>query len=533
MSSGNNYPWVQRLIIVLSCLILSGICNLQTLHAASINNLNPKLRLLSLIPKPTSVKPTPSVFKLTKGMKIYVNNNSDDITAIGEFLAAKLNPATGYEIPVQTTSNPPLNGSIYLAIVNEDPSLGEEGYDLSINKNNIILTAFRPAGLFRGIQTIRQLLPPRIECATVQRISWDIQTATIKDYPRFEWRGAMLDVARHFFKVSDVKRFIELMSYYKMNRLHLHLSDDQGWRIMINSWPNLAIHGGSTAVGGGSGGYYTQAEYTEIVAYAQAHYITVIPEIDMPGHTNAALSSYPELNANGVAPPLYTGIKVGFSSLTLDKAITYDFINDVIKEIAALTPGPYIHIGGDEVFSPSHSDYASFITRVQNIVQSYGKRMIGWEEIARSPLSSSSIAQHWNNAELARTAVKQGVKVIMSPAPKAYMDMMYNYSTRLGQTWAGFIDVKDAYGWDPVTRLSGIAESDVLGVEAPLWTETIQTIDDIEHMVFPRLPGYAEIGWSLKDGKSWDEYAVRLGAHGPRWKALDINYYPSPQVRWK
>ena len=226
-----------------------------------------------------------------------------------------------------------------LTTVGSDPALGEEGYELTIAPDGVTITAAGPAGLFYGVQTLRQLLPPQIEQATAQAGPWTLPAGTIRDTPRFEWRGAMLDVARHFFGVADVKRYIDLLAYYKLNRLHLHLSDDQGWRIAINSWPNLAEYGGSTQVGGGAGGYYTQAEYADIVAYAQQRYIMIIPEIDLPGHTNAALASYAELNCNDVAPPLYTGTEVGFSSLCADKAITYTFVDDVMRELAALTPG--------------------------------------------------------------------------------------------------------------------------------------------------------------------------------------------------
>lgn len=341
----------------------------------------------------------------------------------------------------------------------------------------------------------------------------------------------MLDVARHFFGVDDVKRYIDLMAYYKLNRFHMHLSDDQGWRLMIDSWPDLATYGGSTAVGDGPGGYYTQAEYADIVAYAQSRYIVVVPEIDMPGHTNAALTSYAELNCDGQAPPLYTGTEVGFSSLCIDKEITFAFVGDVIREITALTPGPYVHIGGDEAHSTSAEDYLRFIERVQRIVQENGKQMVGWGEIARSELLPTSVVQHWHG-DFAQMAVQQGAKVIMSPASKAYLDMKYDVSTPLGLNWAGYISVQDAYTWDPATQVDGVSEGDVLGVEAPLWSETLETMADVEYMTFPRLPGYAEIGWSPASGRSWDEYRLRLAAHGPRLAALGVNFYRSPSVPW-
>ena len=314
--------------------------------------------------------------------------------------------------------------------------------------------------------------------------------------------------------------------------MHLHLSDDQGWRIEIKSWPNLAIHGGSTQVGGGPGGYYTQEQYADIVQYAQERYITVIPEIDMPGHTNAALASYAELNCDGKATELYTGTKVGFSTLCTDSEITYKFIDDVVRELAALTPGPYIHIGGDESHATKEEDYIPFINRVQEIVTAHGKQVIGWDEIALASLKAGSVAQHWANVENANKAVDQGAKILMSPARKAYLDMKYDKTTKLGLRWAGLIEVDTGYNWDPVTLIPGIGKESIIGIEAPLWSETVTNIDEIEYMVFPRLPGYAEIGWTSAASRDWEEYKERLGKHGERFKAMDINFYPSTLVPW-
>lgn len=486
----------------------------------------------NLIPKPTYVAQGDGAFSLTPATTIYVQADNEELLDIGRYLAERLRPATGYGLAVGAAEGKQLNGHIHLTLSNSDLELGDEGYELTITPELVVLSAHQPAGLFRGVQTMRQLLPPSIEAATVQDGRWELPAGTIRDYPRFPWRGAMLDVSRHFFGVDDIKRFIDWIAYYKLNRLHLHLTDDQGWRIMIESWPKLAEHGGSTAAGGGSGGYYTQADYAEIVAYAQSRYIMVIPEIDMPGHTNAAQASYAELNCDGVAKPLYTGVDVGASALCVEKEITFTFIDDVIREMAAITPGPYIHIGGDEAFKVKTADYIHFIERVQAIVQSYGKQMIGWEEIAQARLLPTTIVQHWHN-ELARTAAEQGVKVIVSPGSRTYLDMQYDESTPIGQHWAGYVEVDAAYSWDPVTQINGVGEVDIVGVEAPLWTETIETKDDVALMIFPRLPGIAEIGWSAVGGRDWNEYRHRLAAHGPRMTAMGINFYPSPLIPWR
>jgi hexosaminidase len=322
------------------------------------------------------------------------------------------------------------------------------------------------------------------------------------------------------------------MALYKLNRLHLHLADDQGWRIEIKSWPNLTVHGGSTEVGGGAGGFYTQEQYGDLVRYAADRFITIVPEIDMPGHTNAALASYAELNCDGVARPLYTGIQVGFSALCVDKDVTYKFIDDVVREIAAMTPGPWFHAGGDEVKTLSPEQYLAFIGRVQAIVQAHGKQMIGWDEIAPAALRPGSIVQHWRPKTTPAEAVAKGAKVIMSVANKAYLDMKYDSTTAIGLTWAGLIDVRDAYDWDPGVMAEGVPESAVLGVEAPLWSETIANIRDVEFLAFPRLLGIAEVGWSPA-ARDWDSFKVRLGAHGPRLTALGVNFHRSPTVPWE
>ena len=297
----------------------------------------------NLIPIPVSVQATAKVFEVAKETAIYVEG--EELLAIGEYLADKLRPSTGFELKVSTTSGAPKSGNIYITTTGTDATLGEEGYELTITEDLLTLAAAKPAGAFRGIQTVRQLLPDSIELSSVQKGPWEISTGKIRDYPTYAFRGAMLDVARHFFSVEDVKHYIDLIAGYKLNALHLHLSDDQGWRIEIKSWPNLATHGGSTQVGGGKGGYYTQEQYKDIVKYAADRYITIIPEVDFPGHTNAALASYPELNCNGKAPALYTGTEVGFSTVCVNKEITFKFVDDVMRELSEITPGP-IHPRG-------------------------------------------------------------------------------------------------------------------------------------------------------------------------------------------
>ena len=491
------------------------------------------LKNAGIIPQPVSITSTGGYFTLKSGTDIYIQSESAELKEVGQFLANRLKPATGFMFNVKTSAGTPRSGSIYLTIKGSEAKLGTEGYELVITKKLLTISANGPEGLFRGIQTIRQLLPSGVESSSVQKGPWQIATGTITDFPVYSYRGVMLDVSRHFFGVDDVKKLIDLLACYKMNVLHLHLSDDQGWRIEIKSCPNLANHGGSMQVGGGKGGYYTQQQYSDIVKYAKENYIIIVPEIDMPGHTNAALASYSELNCNDKETELYTGTRVGFSTLCTNKDVTYKFIDDVITELAAITPGPYIHIGGDESNATKEEDYIPFINKVQDIVASHGKQVIGWDDIAVAGLKPNVIAQHWAKVKNAKMAVTKGAKILMSPARKAYVDMQYDKKTPLGLHWAGYLEVDSAYIWDPATIVPGIGRENVLGIEAPLWTETITNIDQIEYMVFPRLPGYAEIGWTPSSLRNWDEYKVRLGKQDERFKIMHINYYPSALVPWK
>lgn len=487
----------------------------------------------NLIPLPASISSGQGTCTLASDATIFVHPDQEGTRRVGGFLADCLRPATGFELPL-VPAEAASTGGILLTMDGAGADLGEEGYELVVETDGISLHAPRPAGLFHGIQTIRQLLPPAIEAHTQQSGPWQMDCVTIQDIPRFGWRGVVLDVARHFFTVADVKRLIDQMAYYKLNILHIHLTDDQGWRLMIHSWPRLAEYGGTTDFTGGRGGFYTQEEYRQIVEYAAAHYITIIPEVDMPAHTNSALASYEVLNDSGVARPLYTHYEGGSSSLAIHKEVTYQFLEDTLREIAALTPAPYIHIGGDEAHSTDETDYKIFIDRVQKIVQGLGKQCIGWEEISRADLLPDTIVQYWWQAPLAQEAARRGHKLIFSPASKIYLDIKYDASNSLGLDWTKqFIEVRDAYDWDPASILEGVTEESVLGVEAALWTETIVTVDDLDTMLFPRLPACAEIGWTPREKRRWEEYRLRLANHGERLAAMGIKFYRSPQVAWE
>jgi hexosaminidase len=483
-----------------------------------------------IIPKPFKVTALGSSFELNANTKIFVNGESEELLKIGCYLSNLIKPSTGFNLVVKSTSKKPKLNSIYISISSLESKFGKEGYKLKITNENISIYANSPEGIFHGIQTFRQILPIEIEASTKQNKLWFIATGEIHDYPQYEYRGAMLDVSRHFFDVDIVKKYIDLLEAYKLNKLHLHLSDDQGWRIEIKSWPNLTLQGGLKEVGGGKGGFYTQEEYKEIVKYGQERYITIIPEIDMPGHTNAALASYPELNISGKATELYTGIKVGFSSLDTNKEITYQFIRDVIRELSEITPGPYIHIGGDESHVTAMEDYIPFINRVQEIVLANGKQMIGWDEIVHADIKASTIVQFWARLENAQKGVEKKAKIILSPANKTYLDMKYDSFTKLGLKWAGYVNIEDAYRWNPSKFISGISKNDILGIESPLWTETITNMEELQYMVFPRIIGHAEIGWTIDSLRDWNDYRVRLKKHSDLLKLKGINYYKEKEI---
>jgi len=484
----------------------------------------------TIIPKPLSYEAGEGKFILTKDSSIYIQGNNAEETAeirnVAEFIRGKLMTSTGFELNIVEGDNPAA-GSIFLTTVGGEETQGNEGYTMTTTPDGVKIVAHKPEGLSRGGQTLRQLLPSDIEKNTVVTgVEWSIPASTITDKPEYSHRGMMIDVVRHFFTVDEVKRQIDLAAQYKINRVHLHLSDDQGWRLEIKKYPDLTLIGGSTEVGGGPGGYYTQEEFKDIVAYAAQRYVEIIPEFDMPGHTNAALASLGFLNPDGVRKPLYTGTDIGFSTLMTNSEETYQFIDDVFMEVSAISPSEYLHIGGDEADATPKADYDYFVGRVAKIAQKYGKTPIGWDPIDTSPeIGPPVILQNWKDSNEA--AREKKMNMIISIASKAYLDMKYNESTPYGLNWAGYIPVDVAYQWDPTDYAP---RELVLGVESPLWTENIETQDQMDFMIYPRLPGYAEIGWTPKALRNWEEYKIRLRSQGERMDNEGINYYKDPNI---
>ncbi|MDT8401307.1 MAG: beta-N-acetylhexosaminidase [Bacteroidales bacterium] len=374
----------KSLSVVLALLILASCTPEQTTD----------LTQAGFIPQPVNVSYTGDAFTLSSSTVVYYQPGVEGLEHIAVYLAGQLIEISGLTISIEAADRAPSKG-IYLEVGGDNAEPVNEGYELVIDRKLITIKGGSPAGCFYGAQTLLQTVPVKADAGEAMTIA----TGTVQDYPEYAYRGAMLDVSRHFFSVEDVKRVIDFLAMYKMNALHLHLSDDQGWRIEIKSWPMLTEIGGSTEVGGGDGGFFAQEQYTDIVKYAQERYITIVPEIDMPGHTNAALASYAELNCDGKATELYTGIEVGFSTLCTDKELTYQFVDDVVRELTALTPGPWFHIGGDESHVTEYEGYVYFVDRVQDIVLKYGKQIIGWDEIAKASLAEGVTVQFWANVE--------------------------------------------------------------------------------------------------------------------------------------
>ncbi|HEY9423789.1 MAG TPA: family 20 glycosylhydrolase [Microterricola sp.] len=507
---------------------------------------------ITVVPSPVSLTERGGdPFRLEPASTIHA---AGEAAAVGEYLAGLLRPRTGFALPVDA-SDAAADAGIRLVI--GPGSVAPDGYTLRSGADGITITAASAAGLFHGAQTLRQLFPAQIEApldgsagADAAGVDWTAPAVHISDAPRFAYRGAMLDVARNVFSVAEVTRYIDEIALLKLNHLHLHLSDDQGWRLQIDSWPRLTEIGGSTSVLGG-GGFFTKADYAEIIAHAASRFVTIVPEIDLPGHTNAALASYAELNIGGVATSPYRGTEVGISTVDTTAEATWRFVDDVVRELAEMTPGPYLHLGGDESLTLSAEDFSRFVARASRIGAASGKTVIGWHEMGQSrDLAPGTIGQYWDylvpRADAAAHAlsfVEQGGSVILSPADVSYLDIHYPDSDRLGQDWAdGPTSVEQAYSWDPAAIVPGLPEESVLGVEAAIWTETMLGIEDVESMAFPRIVAVAEIAWSPAPAgtpsaapdavqRSFAEFSPRLTAFAERLDALGIRYHRTALAR--
>jgi hexosaminidase len=425
------------------------------------------------------------------------------------------------------------------------------------------------------VQTFRQLLPPWISRPVVLPGPWTTPVVRITDYPRYSYRGVMLDIARHYESPAAVEKLIAQAAAYKINVFHLHLSDDQGFRLAISGFPRLTSVGSAGSVGTGGravdpGGFWTQAQYKAVVADAAAHFMTLVPEVDSPGHNNAIIMSEYGDTGNPALPASPHGIDcgqdnppqwdytedVGYSALCPGSPDTWAIMTAIIDQLSAITPGPYYDLGGDEVPTSllSASQYASFINQEAGIVAGRGKAVMGWADIAGQGTQppAGSVAEYWQPAagsapgtETGREAVAKHMKIVMAPADHTYLDQKYIVTANssvpqsLGMNWAcpQGCDVDSAYNWDPGTLVSGVTDSSVIGVEGDMWGETVTNMSDVDYMVFPRLLALAEVAWSPSAARTatspaYRDFLQRLAAQGARLQAAGVNFYPSTEVPW-
>ena len=472
---------------------------------------------ISLLPQPRQMEVLPGTVVLHRDAQAVVTSRDVAVHHVAEHLVADLQARHGLHLAIAGQARA---GDIELRR-GAVGAYGDEAYELHVDQRGVRLTAPTAHGLWNGTRTLLQLLPDATRSA-------ELPCVRIVDAPRFEWRGVMLDVARHFFGVDQITRLIELIASLKLNRLHLHLTDDQGWRLDIPAHPDLVAVGGAGASGGDPGGWFSLDDWQELCRHGARHHVTVVPEIDLPGHTNAALASLPWLNPGGIPPAPYTGSDVGFSTLHLDLPETRAFVEDVIAGVASVS-GQYLHIGGDEAAATDPADYAAWVEFLHRTVTRLGSTMDGWEEIAPHPLPPGTLVQHWLRPETA-LAAPPGARYVMSPARHTYLDMRHDPTDPHGRRWAGDIDVDTAYEWDPAGLLPGVDDDRIAGVEAPLWTERVPTFDDVQRRFFPRLLCLAEVGWTPQRLRSFGEFAPRLADHAARLAARGVVVHRSVRL---
>ncbi|WP_029289958.1 beta-N-acetylhexosaminidase [Cellulomonas sp. HZM] len=483
---------------------------------------------IAIVPRPASVEELEGGPFLVDGSTAVVVEQRPELIQVAVLSADLLGRVAGKPVQVRydDVEGP---GAVRLLLDDAAPE-GDEAYSLVVTSDGVTARAREVAGLVHAVVSLRQLMA----CNGDEGAS--VPAVRIEDAPRFAWRGLSLDVARHFFGVEDVKVVIGLMKHYKLNVLHLHLSDDQGWRLHVPSRPNLTRVSGQTAVDGDPGGYYSASDFQTIVQFAAARGVRVVPEIDVPGHVNAASHAYGELNPSGEPTDAYTGIEVGFSRLHADLPATTPFIEAVFGDVAAMSPDEYVHIGGDEVLTMEAEEYASLVGTAARVVRAAGKKVIGWQEIAHTPLEPGTVVQFWDprvDPSVFVEAAKAGALFLMSPASKSYLDMKYDADFPLGLEWAGCVEMRDAYDWEPTTLIEGMPPESVVGVEAAVFTETIRTLDDLTTMLLPRLAAVAEVAWTAPELRDWDDFRARVAHQGAFWDRLGLAWHPSTQVDWE
>jgi hexosaminidase len=491
----------------------------------------------AIVPRPAKIQMGKGAFRIAPSTPIYYQAGSKEAGRIAKYLSNRLAPATGVGLnshPLQGSWQP--KGSIVLTMVGADQNLGPEGYELISNPRYVLIRAPRPAGLFRGVQTFRQMLPTEIEePKRVPGGAWTVPAAKIWDKPRFGWRGLLLDVSRHFRDKEFVKRYIDLLAYNKLNVLHWHLVDDQGWRLEIKKYPKLTEIGAWRIEGGQKyGGFYTQDDVREVVAYAASRYVTVVPEIEMPGHSNAALAAYPENSCTGGPFKVPSLWGVFDDVYCAGKDGTLGFLQDILTETMALFPSRFIHIGGDEVpktkwqrcadcqhrmvekgLKSEHELQSWFIHQMDTFLASKGRRLVGWDEILEGGLAPGATVQSWHGMDGAIQAARMGHDVVVSPTNYCYLD--YSHDTT---------SVEKSYSFEPVPEgFTPEQARRVLGGEGNMWAEHTPLPQHTDRQVFPRLCALAEVYWSPKEVRDYRDFARRLGPHLGRLASMGVRYF--------
>ena len=512
----------------------------------------------AIIPAPASLEPADGSFTFTSKTKITVNTLTDESRLAADFLSTMVNSVTGWSINVSEGTR--ASAKTVAMFIDEEAGTGSEGYNMSVTPKKIVITAETAAGLFYAVQTIRQLLPPEIESpAKVEGISLAVPSCELKDNPRFVYRGMHLDVARHMFPMEYVKRYIDMIALHKMNNFHWHLTEDQGWRIEIKKYPLLTEVGAyrkETLIGHGGrppfefdgkpyGGYYTQDEVREIVEYARKRFITVIPEIEMPGHSVAALAAYPELSCTGGPFEVVTRWGVFDDVYCAGKEETFQFLQDVLDEVIELFPSQYIHIGGDECpktrwevcpdcqqrikdegLADEHELQSYFIKRIENYLLTKERRIIGWDEILEGGLAPQATVMSWRGIRGGIAAAKMGHDVIMTPSSHLYLD---HYQTEPdGEPLAigGYSPLEWVYSYEPLPEeLNEEEQKYILGLQGNLWSEYLKTPEYMEYMAYPRMFAIAETGWTPAANKDFEGFLSRFLYQKPRYDKAGINYF--------
>ncbi|MEP7270100.1 MAG: beta-N-acetylhexosaminidase [Acidobacteriota bacterium] len=510
----------------------------------------------AILPRPVSLTPGDGSFTLSSRTVIVTSRQTEKS---GRLLANYLRPATGFDLRVRRGA-PPTSDAIALEIDAADPALarlGAEGYTLRITRDRVSIRASGDAGVFYGIQTLRQLLPSRVFAGTVQTgVEWQVPTLTIEDYPRFGWRGAMMDVSRHFMPKEAVLKFIDQLALHKMNTFHWHLTDDQGWRLEIKRYPRLTTIGSmrkESRVGHENqkngfdgkphGGFYTQAEIREVVAFARERFVNIVPEIEMPGHARAAIAAYPELG--NTDEKLEVGTVWGiYPNVFNVKESTILFLQNVLDEVLRLFPSKFIHVGGDEVLKEQwkassvaqsrmkelglkdeHELQSYFIQRMDKFLAAKGRRLIGWDEILEGGLAPGATVMSWRGNKGGIAAARAGHDVVMAPNSHTYLD--YYQVKDPGEPLAigGFLPVEKVYEFEPAPEeLSSEEKKRILGGQCQLWTEYIPTPEQLEYMAFPRLLAVAEAVWTPPERKDYASFQSRLEKEKERLRVIGVNF---------